>query len=575
LVPVAVTILVCGATASAQLVTNVGAIPRTGKPPVVFVNGYQNSCSGTTFQGTFGSADQVLQGDARASVFFDSCKYGDNHPPIEDLGNKLGEFLRSLKYDNGETVPQVDIVTHSMGGLIVRSYLAGKQTQEGVFTPPADTKVRKIIFLATPHFGSPATTLLGGVGGNAQTDELKRGSTFVFDLATWNQGIDDLRGIDAISVLGNTSNSTAELLGIMKAGFGDGVTTLTSGSLAFAAAERTRIIPYCHTDVAAPLCSSAKGNIAEINSPDHDSARIILSFLNSTPDWRAIGQAAEQNMFLAKQGGLFVRSRNANDQLQTPLSVRIGNDTLSLAAQIAYTELVSVEQPIQLSLALPTGVSTATVTLPPTTTRAITIKPGPSIDGIFPSFAAITPRSVAPGSLISIYGRELTAATGDLEVNVAGQRVPVGYAGATQINTLVPLDAAGLVKLQVKNGAGEQTVNLFVEPVVPAVFPSALNAVNGALITQQSPIHPGEYVALFVTGMGATTLRDGLNWANVQPEVTVGGQPCAVTFAGRAPGYEGLDQINCQLPVTLQPGDTQVIVRSASRSANVITLPVR
>ena len=159
---------------------------------------------------------------------------------------------------------------------------------------------------------------------------------------------------------------------------------------------------------------------------------------------------------------------------------------------------------------------------------------------------------------------------------MAGQPMPVSYSSATQINTLVPANAAGLVKLQVKNGAGEQTVNLFVEPVVPAVFPSALNAVNGALITQQSPIHPGEYVALFVTGLGATTLRDGLNWANVQPEVTVGGQPCAVTFAGRAPGYEGLDQINCQLPVTVQTSDnTQVIVRSATRSANVITLPVR
>ena len=119
---------------------------------------------------------------------------------------------------------------------------------------------------------------------------------------------------------------------------------------------------------------------------------------------------------------------------------------------------------------------------------------------------------------------------------------------------------AGLVKLQVKNGAGEQTVNLFVEPVVPAVFPSALNAVNGALITQQSPIHPGEYVALFLTAWERRPFGTDLNWAKVQPEVTVGGQPCAVTFAGRSPGYEGLDQINCQIPLTLQPSDnTQVL----------------
>jgi uncharacterized protein (TIGR03437 family) len=228
------------------------------------------------------------------------------------------------------------------------------------------------------------------------------------------------------------------------------------------------------------------------------------------------------------------------------------------------------------TLALPAGTSTATLNVSPGATRAVTFKPGPSIDGIFPSFAAISPRSVAPGSLISIYGRDLTAASAQPEVNVAGQRMPVSYAGANQINTLVPANGSGLVKLQVKNGGGEQTVNLLVEPVVPAVFPAALNAVTGSLITQQSPIHPGEYVALFVTGLGATTLRDGLNWANVQPEVTVGGQSCAVTFAGRAPGFEGLDQINCQIPFAVQPGDaTQVTVRSGARAANVITLPVR
>jgi uncharacterized protein (TIGR03437 family) len=49
-----------------------------------------------------------------------------------------------------------------------------------------------------------------------------------------------------------------------------------------------------------------------------------------------------------------------------------------------------------------------------------------------------------------------------------------------------------------------------------------------------------------------------------------------VTFAGRAPGYPGLDQINCQISATLQATDAaQVVVRSGLRTSNITTLPVR
>ena len=363
-----------------------------------------------------------------------------------------------------------------MGGLVVRSYLSGKQVQEGVFNPPADTKIRKIVFLGTPHFGSPATSLLTGLGqsGNRQTNEIQLGSAFLFDLATWNQGTDDLRGADTVAVLGNVSNG----LLLMRSRFGDGVTTLTSGSLGFAAVDRTRIVPYCHTDIARPLCTTGV-YLADIQSATHDSARIILSFLNDTPEWTTIGQAAGQNEFLSKQAGLYLRFHDANDQPQTPSSVRANGDALSLQSQIAYTDTVLTEQPVQLAVTLPTGATNASITLPPGATRALTFKPGPSISGIFPSFAAVYPRSVAPGSLISVYGSGLGTA-GEPEVTVAGQKMPLSFAGSTQINTLVPANASGLVKLQVRNLAGQHTVNLLVEPVVPAVYPIGVNAVTGS-----------------------------------------------------------------------------------------------
>lgn len=557
-------------SASAQLVTNVGAIPKTGKPPVVFANGYQNDCGGATFAGTFGAADQVLQQDGRVSIFFNNCSV-PNRPSIEELGNRFGEFLRTLRYDGGDMVAQVDVVAHSMGGLIIRSYLAGKQEQDGVFTPPADTRIRKALFIATPHFGTSVATTLGPAG-DRQIQELQLGTTFVFDLATWNQGIDDLRGIDAISVIGDAGNG---LTGTRL--FNDAVTSLTSGSLGFYAANRTRIVRLCHTDgIALFACASGVGPIAQLNSVDHPTARILLSFLNDTQDWRSVGTGPEQNDFLKNQGGLITRYTDANDQPQTPTAVRAGTENLSLRSQIAYSEMLASEQPVQVTFTVASGSASFAIPLTTGATRAVTAKPGPAIAAIYPSAAAVFPRSAAPGSLISIYGSDLALSSGQPEVTISGQSMPISYASGTQINSVVPENASGLVKVQVKTTAGQRTVNLVIEPAVPAIFAPALNAVTGAPVTPQSPLRPGDYVALFLTGLGQTREQGGLNWAVIQPEVSFGGQPCVVTFAGRAPGYPGLDQINCQISMTLQATDAaQVSVRSGARTSNVTTLAVR
>jgi triacylglycerol esterase/lipase EstA (alpha/beta hydrolase family) len=90
-----------------------------------------------------------------------------------------------------------------MGGLIVRSYLAGKQTSG--FSPPSAQKIRKAVFIATPHFGAFAADFLLAdiiLAAGTQTNELKPASQFVWDLGTWNQFGDDLRGVDAISLVG-------------------------------------------------------------------------------------------------------------------------------------------------------------------------------------------------------------------------------------------------------------------------------------------------------------------------------------------------------------------------------------
>ncbi len=113
----------------AQLVPSGSPVPKGANPPVVFINGYQLSCPSGGFSDTFGSADKVLAASQIASVFFDNCAVTSStssRPTIEALGAAFGTFLGTLRYTDGAPVTQVDVVAHSMGGLILRSYLAGK-----------------------------------------------------------------------------------------------------------------------------------------------------------------------------------------------------------------------------------------------------------------------------------------------------------------------------------------------------------------------------------------------------------------------------------------------------------------
>ena len=94
-------------------------------------------------------------------------------------------------------MPQFDLVGYSMGGLIARAYLAGLQPNQ-TYLPPASTLVRKLVLIATPNFGSfvagnNASTIVAG----SQSAEMLPGSSFLWNLATWNQFGDDLRGVDA------------------------------------------------------------------------------------------------------------------------------------------------------------------------------------------------------------------------------------------------------------------------------------------------------------------------------------------------------------------------------------------
>jgi uncharacterized protein (TIGR03437 family) len=571
-------------SAFAQLIPPGVAVPRTSKPPVLFINGFELACSGVSFSGTFGSADQVLQANGEASLFFDICSVPGS-PTIEDLGTSLGSFLMSLRYADGQPVDQVDVVAHSMGGLVLRSYLNGKQNTAGAFVPPAIPRVRKIVFLATPHFGTGLGQLLPS---NSQVKELTSGSRFLFDLGTWNQGTDDLRGVDAIAAAGNGGTGSAVM-----PGFDDGVVALTSASLRFYQPGRTRILPFCHVNGGglvslAGLCSFDARGIANISSATHPSAQLIVSFFNGTDAWKGIGVGAENDPFLSIDGGLIVTARTSDDTPLTMTSLKAISSTgqtkqLNLpSGDVAYTDLFTAG-PLNLTAVSAALTISSSVMLPATGVEPYTVKPGPFIARVLPSAANVFPLSLAPGMLVSIYGTSLSDQTA--QVSFRGTSIQPSYVSASQINAVVPDGMSGLATLTVHTGAGSHTVNVLVEAAMPAIFTldgsgtgpaAAINASNNRVVGSDNPLHAGDYVELYATGLGATTNRGGLDYANQQPTVTIGGQDCPVTYAGRAPGYVGLDQINCIVPAgLLASAAAPVILTSGARISNTTTLAVQ
>jgi len=563
------------------------ALPAFAQP-VVLINGFQvPPCEQATAEATFGQLPQRLRDLGREVVFFNSCSVppapGALRTTIEEMGAALGARLAA------STAPEVDVVVHSMGGLILRSYLAGKQNASGAFRPPANHKVRKAVFLGTPQFGLGLAQLLLAVsGGDPLVRSMLPGSQFLLDLGTWNQGGEDFRGVDSVAVIGNVSNG------------GDGLIPVPAASIAFATnPDRTRVVPYCHTnDGTLALIASGCNRppyLANVNGDDHLSWRIIRSFISGDEQWRTLGTALTVDPTGSTRGGLVVAARDKDDNPNTSATaITAGSTALAKVTDFYYAEQIPTGAQ-NITINTPAGNITAPQTITGGVYSVAIVKPGPAAAAILPAAGPVPTRTLAPGMFISLYGASLAtesaAATSlPLPTTLAGTQLlaadrPLGlqFAGPTQLNAILPEDAAGLLSLAVRAAAGASKINILIEPAVPAIFTqtgtgsglaSAIQALSGVVITTQSKARPGDAISLYLTGLGATETRDGLQWAKLQPKLFIGNLEAQILYAGRAPGYAGLDQINFIVPANTPSGDaTPLRVESNGRVSNAVTLP--
>jgi uncharacterized protein (TIGR03437 family) len=203
------------------------------------------------------------------------------------------------------------------------------------------------------------------------------------------------------------------------------------------------------------------------------------------------------------------------------------------------------------------------------------------------SFAASAP--VAPGSLVSLFGMNLTAQSGSaasvpLPFLLGGASVTVGgfpaalvMTGGGQINLQLPFELQGEQADVVVNSGGwfSAPVTMHVSAAAPALFtisqdgagPAAALRADYSGVSATNPATAGDEILLYATGLGAlrSPLADGAASAvgiavSGVVTVTIGGVNAVVDYAGIAPGYPGLYQINVRVPAGVAPGDAAVVV---------------
>jgi len=228
--------------------------------------------------------------------------------------------------------------------------------------------------------------------------------------------------------------------------------------------------------------------------------------------------------------------------------------------------------------------------------------------GIAAASAASYDPTLAPGEINALFGSGLAGSTAiatsqplpttlaGVQVLIDGVPAPLFFVSPTQINfqaprttastTSFPAVQSGTALIEImSNGQLIRAGTFQIAPAVPAVFTTnqsgtgaaaAVDAFTGAAAPFNATQSNGQpnIISVYGTGLGAdATDVDGDVKTSVQ--VTIDGAATTVNYAGRAPGFTGLNQLNITFPAGITSGSHTLVVSRNGIPGRPVTIAVR
>jgi len=195
---------------------------------------------------------------------------------------------------------------------------------------------------------------------------------------------------------------------------------------------------------------------------------------------------------------------------------------------------------------------------------------------------------IAPGGLMSIFGSGLTAASISsgtaTTVDFDGTVATVLAAAPFQVNAQVPASVTpGPHVLNVHSPFGLASQTVTVSPLAPAIFllsdgvTGAVENQDGTLNAAANPLARGQVLVVYATGLGAVTAgANGLSTVNTPVTAVVNGVELPVAFAGLAPGFIGLYQVNVPIPAATPPGSgISLTLKQGGQNSNSVNIALQ
>jgi uncharacterized protein (TIGR03437 family) len=194
---------------------------------------------------------------------------------------------------------------------------------------------------------------------------------------------------------------------------------------------------------------------------------------------------------------------------------------------------------------------------------AATIQP-PSIQSAV-NAATFATGPLAPGSIATLMGSQFSGKN----ISVAFNGIPgqVLFSNATQINLVVPASLGDATSAQVVvtvDGVASAPLTVSLAPFAPGIFANGVLNQDYTVNGSKQPAAPGSVIQIYATGLSGTGVITG----KIGSEIVT--QPY---YAGPAPGFVGLQQIDLILPTDLTGNTVNVSVCGGPTAAQVICSP--